>query len=111
MAGRLPRTTFPPAERRCRSRAAELAHSRRLLRGSLSVRNQTCGKDGCRCARGEPHVSLYLVQSHNGKPRQLYVPKEWEERVRRAVKDYQELQTLLEELSEWEWRRLTRREE
>ena len=111
MPGRLPRTTFPHAERRRRSRAASLAHSSRLLRGSLSVRNQTCGKDSCRCARGEPHVSLYLVQSHNGKPRQLYVPKEWEERVRRAVKDYQELQTLLEEISELEWRRLTRKEE
>lgn len=111
MPGRLPRTTFPPAERRRRSRAAQLAHSSRLLRGTLSVRNQTCGKDSCRCARGEPHVSLYLVQSHNGKPRQLYVSKEWEERVRRAVKDYQELQTLLEEISQWEWRRLTRKGE
>ena len=111
MPGRLPRTTFSPAERRRRSRAAELAHSSRLLRATLSVRNQTCGKHSCRCARGEPHVSLYLVQSHNGKPRQLYVPKQWEERVRQAVKDYQELQTLLEEISEWEWRRLTRKEE
>lgn len=110
MASRLPRTTFSPAERRRRSRAAALAHSSRLLRGTLSVRNQTCGKESCRCARGEPHLSLYLVQSHNGKPRQLYVPKDWEERVRRAVKDYQELQTLLEEISEWEWRRLTRKE-
>jgi hypothetical protein len=111
MTNRLPRTTFSPAERRRRSRAAALAHSSRLLRGTLSVRNQTCGKKSCRCARGEPHLSLYLVQSHNGKPRQLYVSKDWEERVRRAVKDYQELQTLLEEVSEWEWRRLTRKEE
>jgi hypothetical protein len=111
MTNRLPRMSFASAERRRRSRAAELAHSRRLLRGSLSVRNQTCGKDSCRCARGGAHVSLYLVQSQKGKPRQIYVPREWEERVRQAVKDYQELQTLLEELSELEWRRLTRRED
>jgi hypothetical protein len=111
MATRLPRTTFAPAERRRRSRAAELAHSSRLLRATLSVRNQTCGKKSCRCARGEPHISVYLVQSHNGKPRQLYIPKDWEPRVRQAVKDYQQLQTLLEELSELEWTRLTRREE
>lgn len=111
MPARLPRTTFAAGERLRRSRAAQLAHSSRLLRGTLSVRSQTCGKDSCRCARGEPHVSLYLVQSHHGKPRQLYVPKQWEERVRRAVKDYQELQTLLEDLSELEWRRLTHREE
>ena len=111
MLRRLPRTSFLLAERRRRSRAAALAHSSRLLRGTLSVRNQTCGKESCRCGRGEPHISLYLVQSHNGKPRQLYVPKEWEERVRRAVKDYQELQILLEEISEAEWRRLTRKED
>lgn len=111
MKTRLPRTTFPSAERRRRSRIAQLAHSSRLLRGTLSIRSQTCGKTTCRCARGELHVSLYLVQSHHGKPRQLYVPKEWEDRVRRAVKNYQELQALVEELSELEWKRLTDRKE
>jgi hypothetical protein len=51
------------------------------------------------------------VQSQQGKPRQLYVAKGWEDRVRQAVKNYQELQALVEELSEWEWKRLTSREE
>ncbi len=111
MKTRFSRSAFPSLERRRRSRIAQIAHSCQLLRGTLSVRSRQCGKGGCRCARGELHVSLYLVQSHNGKPRQLCIPKQWEERVRRAVKDYQELQTLLEELSELEWRRLTRREE
>jgi len=106
-----PRTASPPAERRRRSRIAQLAHFSRLLRGTLSIRSQTCGKATCRCARGQFHVSLYLVQSHHGKPRQLYIPKEWEERVRQAVKDYQELQALVEALSELEWRRLTDRKE
>jgi len=46
-----------------------------------------------------------------GKPRQLYVPKEWEDRVRRAVTDYQELQNLVEEISELEWKRLEERKE
>lgn len=108
---RLPRSAFPPSERHRRSRIAQLAHSRRLLRGTLSVRSRQCGKEGCRCERGHLHVSLYLVQSHNGKPRQLCIPREGEERVRQAVKDYQELQALLEELSESEWRRLVDRKE
>lgn len=34
---------------------------------------------------------------------------EWEERVRRAVTDYQELQKLVEEVSELEWKRLRER--
>lgn len=111
MKSRLPRTSFPPAERRGRSRIAQLVHSNRLLRGTLSVRNVSCGKPQCCCGRGKPHVSLYLVQSHDGQPRQLYVPRDWEDRVRQAVKDYQELQALVEKLSELEWKRLTRREE
>lgn len=104
-------TTIPAPERRHRSRLARLAHYNRLLRGTLSVRKLTCGKLQCRCTRGQPHLSLYLVQSQKGKPRQLYVPKQWEDRVRKAVEDYQELQALVEELSELEWQCLTRRED
>src|SRR5208337_4231101 len=51
---------------------------------------------------------LYVVQSHDGRPRQVYVPKEWEERIRRAVQNHQEMQTLIEGLSELEWKRLRR---
>jgi hypothetical protein len=97
-------------ERRFRSRIAQLAHQGWLIRGSLNERNHTCGKPNCRCARGQLHQSLYLVQSHQGKPRQVFVPKHWQERVRRAVADYQEMQRLVEEVSELEWGRLERRE-
>jgi hypothetical protein len=92
--------------RQRRSRAAQIVSTYPLLRGSLSVRKIRCGKSGCKCAQGEPHLSLYLVQSQRGKPRQLYVPKELEERVRQAVENYQKLQALVEELSELEWNRL-----
>ena len=105
------RTEFPALERNRRSRVAQLSHYSRLMRGTLTIRSRQCGKASCHCARGEAHVSLYLVQSQKGKPRQLYVPKEWEDRVRQAVKDYQELQNLVEEISELEWKRLEEREE
>jgi hypothetical protein len=102
---------MPAAERDDRSRLAQLVHQRRFLRGTLSVRSRQCGKPNCRCARGEPHVSLYLVQSHDGKPRQVFVPKPWEDRIRASVEDYQQMQQLIEELSEMEWRRLMERKE
>lgn len=105
------RTEIPAMERSRRSRVAQLSYSRRLMRGTLTLRSRRCGKAGCRCARGELHVSLYLVQSQRGKPRQVFVPKEWEERVRRAVTDYQELQKGVEEVSELEWKRLEKRKE
>jgi hypothetical protein len=49
---------------------------------------------------------LYLVQSHDGKLRQLAVPRAWEARVREAVQNYQRMQELIEEISELEWKRL-----
>jgi len=107
----LHRSRLPSFERRRRSRLTQLVHSYPLLRGTLSVRSRQCGKPNCHCARGELHVSLYLVQSHDGKARQLYVPQAWEERVRRAVRNHQEIQGLIEELSELEWKRLRQRKE
>ncbi len=100
------RFRFSDAERRRRSRLAQIAPTLRLLRGTLSLRRGRCGKPHCPCTRGERHASLYLVQSHLGQLRQGYVPKAWEQRVRQAVQNHQEMQPLIEELSQGEWRRL-----
>ena len=96
-------------ERNFRSRIAQLASTKWFLRGTLSERAGKCGKPGCHCARGELHQSLYLVQSYHGKPRQICVPKAWQERVRQAVNDYRQMQELIEEVSELEWKRLGQR--
>jgi hypothetical protein len=100
------RARLSSAERDFRSKLAQLAHDNWLLRGTLSVRTRKCGKPSCHCAKGELHASLYLVQSHDGKPRQLCIPKPWEPRVRQAVNDYRQLQRLIEEVSELEWKRM-----
>ncbi len=105
------RSSFTDAERRRRSRLAQIAHTQRFLRGTLSLRHGRCGKPNCHCARGELHASLYLVQSHRGQLRQWCVPKAWEERVRQAVRNHQEMQHLIEELSEGEWKHLLERKE
>ncbi len=100
------RSELSATERRFRSRLTQLVHDHWLLRGNLSVRPRKCGKPNCHCAHGAPHSSLYLVQSHNGKLRQVSIPKAWEDRVRQAVDDYHEMQRLIEEISEIEWKRL-----
>ena len=103
------RAKLSTAERNFRSRIVQLAAGQWFLRGTLSERWGKCGKPNCHCAQGELHKSLYLVQSHAGKPRQICVPKDWQERVRQAVNDYQLLQRLIEEVSELEWKRLQER--
>jgi hypothetical protein len=101
----LNRAKLSAAERNFRSRIAQLASGQWFLRGTLSERSGKCGKPNCRCARGELHKPLYLVQSQ----RQICVPKAWQDRVRQAVNDYHLTQKLIEEVSELEWRRLQER--
>jgi hypothetical protein len=103
------RSSLSDSERRFRSRIAQLSSSHRFLRGTLAERSRSCGKPNCRCPQGALHKSLYLVQSHAGKQRQVCIPKAWEPRVRRAVTSYQEMQKFIEEVSELEWSRLKER--
>src|ERR1700678_4850188 len=109
MGESLRRAKLSARERNFRSRLAQLATQHNFLRGTLSERAGKCGKANCRCARGELHKSLYLVQSQSGKLRQICVPQAWQERVRRAVDDYRKMQELIEEVSELEWKRLKER--
>ena len=109
MNGPLSRAELSAAERSLRSRIAQLTTSQHFLRGSLSERSGKCGKPNCRCASGEGHPSLYLVQSGAGKSRQWCVPKALQDPVRQAVGEYQEIQRLVNEVSELEWKRLQAR--
>jgi hypothetical protein len=97
-------------ERNQRSRLAQLVHEAGLLRGTLAVRERTCGKANCKCAQGEKHVSLYLVASYEGRVRQLFIPKDWEPQVRRWVEQYQEARKLLEEVSLLYWDKVQKRQ-
>lgn len=109
MAPRVSRAELSAAERRLRSRLAQIASGERFLRGTLSERSSKCGKPNCHCADGEGHRSLYLVQSDAGKVRQMCIPKALQDPVRQAVGEYQEMQRLLHEVSELEWKRFVAR--
>ena len=86
-------------ERAWRRRGAELLREEGLLRGNVSVRRRVCGKAGCRCAKGERHEAMYVVYREADRTTQIYVPREWEERVRRWVKRYGEARELLKKIS------------
>ena len=99
------------SERRLRSELTKLLHAEGVMRGSLSVRERTCGKPGCRCVtKGEKHVSLYLVVSESGKYRQVFVPRALEDTVRRWVKNNAKAKELMEEISQLHYKKLADRE-
>jgi len=99
------------AERRFRSQLTQLLSQRGVIRGTLLVRRRKCGKANCHCAQDQGHESLFLVISENGRTRQLFVPKDWESRVRRWVEDYHQARDLLEEVSRIYWDKVRRRQD
>ena len=70
-----------------------------ILRGSLTERYLTCGKPGCKCARGERHgpvwyLSVSLDQTHRtGRT----VPSHQVEQVRGWIENYHRVKERLEE--------------
>ncbi len=94
------RNRFSPAERSVRSRLAQLLHDHEVIRGSVVSMARQCGKAGCRCERGEKHVSLYLSVKIEGKRRMVYIPAHLEQEVRRRVDAYREVERLTQVVSE-----------
>ena len=93
------RNRFSPQERQARSRLAQILHVQDVICGSLVSMSRTCGKAGCRCARGEKHVSLYLSGKMEGRRRMVYIPPELEEEARRCVAAWREADALTQEVS------------
>jgi hypothetical protein len=110
-SGSIPRTHMSAAERAARSQLAQLLSQRGVIRGTLLARKRKCGKANCHCARGEGHETLLLVISENGRTRQLFVPKDWESRVRLWVEDYHRARNLMEEISRIYWDKVRDRQD
>jgi hypothetical protein len=106
----IPRSKMSVPERGFRSKLAQIVHQSGVLRGTLLSRKRVCGKASCRCAKGHPHESLYLVISEGGRTRQLYVPRQWEAAVRQWVQSYQQAKGLLEEISRLHWDKVRNRQ-
>jgi len=95
-----PRSQRPAEERHARSRAVQHIAENPLLRGSLVSMARTCGKAGCHCQQGEKHISLYLSVRLNNKRRMIYVPPAMEDSVRGWVQNAQEVDRLLDFISQ-----------
>jgi hypothetical protein len=59
-----------------------------LLRGAFQLRGTRCGKDSCKCARGELHPTAVLVVSEEGRRRSYYVRPSERAEVQQRVDRY-----------------------
>ena len=84
-----------------RRRAARRAPAlETVIAGSLQNQRRRCGKEGCRCARGELHGPyLYLSLRVGRRTQMVYVPAELADEVGQAVTANAEAQAALTEIS------------
>ena len=61
---------------------------------------RVCGKQGCKCTRGELHRGLYLSMQVGEKRKMVHIPQALEATARRWVATYQEVWRLMEEVSQ-----------
>ena len=86
---------------------AALPRADALLPGALVEQHRSCGKEGCRCTRGEPHGPYVYLQVAG---RLMYVPAALAEAVRAQVEISARLREMLEEISAINLELLARRE-
>lgn len=86
-------------ERRARSRLAKLLHDMPILCGSLVEMERVCGKERCKCTRGEKHPALCLSIRVGDRRKMIHVPKAFEPAVRSCVANYREVKELLGRVS------------
>lgn len=71
-----------------------------LLKGAFQLRGTRCGKDTCKCARGELHPTAVLVVSEEGRRRSYYVRPAERAEVQRRVERYRRFRAKRAELSQ-----------
>lgn len=91
--------------RRLRARRRRLARSlpdvEGLISGSVVEQGRRCGKEGCRCTRGELHgpYTYVVLGREKGRTRTVYVPAAAAEAVRAGAAVSAGVRRALEEIS------------
>jgi len=106
MQSEINKASMSRQERDLRSRAAQLISGSGLIHGYLSTRYQVCGKENCRCTRGNKHEILVLVLRREGRSEQIPIPRHLASMVRRWVEQEKTLQELLTEISKLQAQRI-----
>lgn len=86
---------------RRRSLARSLPDVEGLISGSVIEQGRKCGKEGCRCARGELHgpYTYVVLPRAGGRARSVYVPAAAAEAVRQGAALSVSVRQALEEIS------------
>ena len=68
-----------------------------MVRGSVYTMRRKCGKDYCRCMKGELHETPVLSYSEKGRTRIVALSPEDVPKVRKAIERYQKAKREIED--------------
>jgi hypothetical protein len=105
------RRHLPDQERVARSKVAKLVHDKPFVVGSLVKMARTCGKAGCKCTRGDKHVSWYLAVREKGVRKMICIPRQSEKDVIEWVNTYKEIWGLIDTISKQCFQRISSKKE
>jgi hypothetical protein len=94
------RSHLPQQEREARSRLIKVLRDKPFIAGGLVRMARTCGKAGCKCTKGDKHVSWYLATRHKGSRKMICIPRQREQEVIDQVNIYKEIIKLVDLVSQ-----------
>lgn len=71
----------------------------KIIKGTLVLMHNKCGKPNCKCKKGERHICLALSRYVKGKTKMTYIPKVIEKEAREFVQNYKGMMKCINELS------------
>jgi len=66
--------------------------------GSYVEVRRRCGKDKCKCTKGEKHKGLYLMYKEKKKTKAVYIPVDMQEEVKGWVQEYRRIKGVVKEI-------------
>lgn len=77
----------------------KLAECRPFVAASLCEVKRKCGRENCKCMRGEPHTAHVLTCKVAGKTKTVHVPKALVKEVKAWVEEHKRIKRLTREIS------------
>lgn len=105
------RMFMPEKERRNRSEAVKILNEAQFVEGAIVRMERKCGKENCKCTRGELHVSLYLACRYKNGRKMICIPSEKEEQLKEAVKNYKRASKLTRDISVSNFKRIMNKQD
>ena len=62
--------------------------SKKMIKGTLYQSARVCGNPNCKCAKGDRHVSWYLIVNRDGRSKQDYVGATVPEEIKKCVDNF-----------------------